>query len=165
MLERDYGWNGILVEPTRCWHDALKRNRRSVICHDFIEDQSGKTFIFNEAPEPEFSGAQQFIKRDQNAGRRSGGLQYEIKTISLDDLLRLNRAPKNIAFLSIDVEGSKLDILSLFPFSKYTIRAICCELNFTAQMDKIYALLSSQGYSRKYESLSGNDDWYFLNQT
>ena len=31
LLERNYGWNGILVEPARCWHEKLRNNRNSVI--------------------------------------------------------------------------------------------------------------------------------------
>ena len=164
LLERDYGWNGILVEPARCWHEKLRNNRNSVIAYDFIGAQSGETILFNEAPEAEFSGAHQLVKLDHNSNRRIGGFQYEIKTLSLKDLLERNQAPKNIDFLSIDVEGGELDILSHFPFNKHTIRAICCEHNFTSQRDKIYGLLLNKGYLRKYESLSGNDDWYFLNQ-
>jgi len=162
QLEKNYGWQGILVEPARCWHDALKRNRSSIICHDFIEAQSGKTILFNEAPEPEFSGAHQLLNQDYHANRRFGGLQYELNTLSLNDLLLLNRAPRNIDFLSIDVEGGEFDILSHFSFDQFCIRAICCEHNFTIQREKIYALLSEKGYERKYENLSGNDDWYFM---
>src|SRR5688572_29398394 len=31
LLESEFGWNGILAEPARCWHEALGRNRRAHI--------------------------------------------------------------------------------------------------------------------------------------
>ena len=31
LLERSYGWNGILAEPAKCWHKDLRTNRNCVI--------------------------------------------------------------------------------------------------------------------------------------
>lgn len=161
LLEKKYGWNGILVEPGRCWHKALSKNRRCAISHAFIAGQSGNTVCFNETPEPEYSGAQQLADQDHNADRRRGGRQYDVPTLSPGDLLRQHQAPTQIDFLSIDVEGGEFDILSHFPFDRHNVGAICCEHNFTAQRKSIHSLLSDHGYIRKYENFSDYDDWYF----
>ena len=162
LLEKEYGWTGILVEPGRSWWDKLKTNRKSIIAHDFIAAQSGGRVIFNEAPQAEFSGARNLICQDHHAEKRGGGREYTVPTLSLEDLLQLRQAPREIDFLSIDVEGGEYEILANFAFERYRIQAIFCEHNYTPQRSKIQELLAQKGYVRRYETFSQFDDWYFL---
>lgn len=78
----------------------------------------------------------------------------------MNDLLIKHKAPKYIDYLSIDVEGSEYEILNAFDFNLYSIGVITVEHNFSAQREKIFTLLTSKGYKRKYENLSYWDDWY-----
>ena len=78
------------------------------------------------------------------------------------DLLRKYDAPYRIDYLSIDTEGSEYEILKAFDFNAYRISIITCEHNFTDDRQKIYDLLTSQGYKRRYQDLSSVDDWYVL---
>ena len=77
------------------------------------------------------------------------------------DLLIENSAPEYIDYLSIDTEGSELRILKAFDFSKYTFGVITVEHNYTSDRELIYKLLSSAGYTRRFEAVSKWDDWYF----
>src|SRR5262245_31004510 len=43
ILERDFGWKGILSEPARGWHNALKANRKSVIDTRCVWSETGRT--------------------------------------------------------------------------------------------------------------------------
>ncbi|MBT8545252.1 FkbM family methyltransferase [Polynucleobacter paneuropaeus] len=83
-----------------------------------------------------------------------------MKTISLADLLIKHNAPKVIDYLSIDTEGSEYEILSHFDFESHQINIITIEHNYTEMREKIYNLLVSKGYKRKYLGLSKWDDWY-----
>jgi hypothetical protein len=76
------------------------------------------------------------------------------------DLLKQHNAPTHIDFLSIDTEGSELEILSTFDFSQYTFGGICIEHNFTSNRSKIKRLLDSKGYLQVYPELSEYDDWF-----
>ena len=85
---------------------------------------------------------------------------YSVETVSLNDLLSQNGAPKRIDFLSLDTEGSELEILETFDFDTWDVRLIVVEHNFTEARQKIYDLLTSKGYERRLETLSDVDDFY-----
>lgn len=161
LLEKEFGWNGILVEPARCWQKELKENRGCEIDHRCVWSASNQKLVFNEAPGKNLSTIDQFSAGDLHENRRKGGKLYEVETISLLELLEEYRAPREIDYLSIDTEGSEYEILSSFDFDKYNIRAITCEHNYSPIRKEIYELLTAKGYERKYENLSEMDDWYF----
>ena len=95
---------------------------------------------------------------DGKVSAKKNALSYMI------DLLKKNDAPEIIDYLSIDTEGSELDILKQF-FSentKYKIRCITVEHNnHIIQRFKIKELLEEQGYTRKYMELSRWDDYFY----
>ena len=75
-------------------------------------------------------------------------------------LLIQNCAPSFIDYLSIDTEGSEFDILSTVDFNKFSFGIITVEHNFSANREKIYRLLTENGYRREFEVISNFDDWY-----
>lgn len=160
LLEKEFGWNGILAEPAICWHDDLVKNRTASICTKCVWRNSGELLTFNMVSDAELSTIAEFNNRDNHSKSRSNGSCYQVETISLLDLLMLNNAPENIDYLSIDTEGSEFEILMAFDFDKYDIKIITCEHNYTDDRDKIYKLLSGHGYTRLFEGLSKWDDWY-----
>jgi FkbM family methyltransferase len=160
MLEQQFGWTGILAEPARCWHRALRTNRSCTIETACVWRDSGATLEFNEVEEKELSTVNSYSSSDLHALSRKEGKRYEVKTISLLDLLDKHAAPKSIDYLSIDTEGSEYDILSSFDFSRYRFRVITCEHNFSPQREQIFSLLTQQGFIRKFEQYSQFDDWY-----
>ncbi len=160
MLEQDYGWTGILAEPARCWHEAIAKNRKSPVETKCVWSKTGATVTFNETDVAELSTISAYSELDGHVAGRKDGKTYEVETISLNDLLEKYHAPEVIDFLSIDTEGSEYDILSNLDFGKYQFRVISCEHNYTPMRDKIFDLLSSHGYQRKFEIFSRWDDWY-----
>jgi FkbM family methyltransferase len=163
LLETKFGWTGILAEPARVWHDALKANRSG--CHvdfDCVWSKTGDVLEFNEVNAAELSTIDTFSSVDEHATTRTSGTKYPVNTISLLDLLRKYDAPKVIDYLSIDTEGSEFEILNAFDFDAYQFRIITCEHNYTPMREKIYDLLTSKGYTRKFPNLSRFDDWYVL---
>jgi FkbM family methyltransferase len=160
LLEKCFHWNGILAEPARTWHTALRANRACWIETACVWKETGSTLTFNEAPEPELSTIESFSNNDHHDAARRGGRSYAVPTISLQDLLARYDAPNVIDYLSLDTEGSEFEILQAFDFDTYAFRTITCEHNFTANRNLIHALLTAKGYVRVFENLSRWDDWY-----
>lgn len=160
LLEKKYGWSGILVEPATRWHSDLRKNRTCNIETDCVWRESGATLTFNEVELGELSTIDSYNPSDNHRKARKSGNRFSVHTISLTDLLSKYNAPREIDFLSIDTEGSEYDILSCFDWSKYRFKVITVEHNYTPQREKIFSLLTSNGYVKKLEKLSRFDDWY-----
>ena len=160
LLEKSYGWQGILAEPAVSWHADLSRNRDCHIEKDCVWRASGETLVFNETDIRELSTIDAFSDSDMHGEARKSGKSYQVPTISLNDLLAKYEAPRKIDYLSIDTEGSEYEILQGFDFDQYEISIITCEHNYTPMRDRIHDLLSAKGYARKHENLSSFDDWY-----
>lgn len=163
LLETKFNWTGILVEPAKIWHKELRRNRPLATIEELcVWEESNQNIPFRETDIPELSTVDLLEIDDEHSHERVSGDVYFVNSISLNDLLLKSNAPYFIDYLSIDTEGSEYTILKNFDFQKYSIKVITCEHNFTENREKVYALLTSNGYTRKFPSLSGFDDWYVL---
>lgn len=158
ILEKEFGWRGILSEPARCWHNDLRQNRSALIDTRCVWNTSGEVIEFHEDEAATLSTIQIFAEVDFHS--RSTFKTYPVETISLVDLLEQHNAPKNIDYLSIDTEGSEYDILNSFDFDKYNIKIITCEHNWSSNQSKIRELLFSKGYDIKHQNLTNCDDWF-----
>ena len=160
LLEKTYGWQGALAEPARSWHEALRTNRNCYITGKCVYRTDGERITFRETDIRELSTLEELKDMDFHAPARDSGAQYEVETITLVNLLREARAPKQIDYLSIDVEGAEIDILRTFNFDDFEIKLITIEHNFGPQRDEILSVLEGFGYRRKFAQLSMFDDWY-----
>lgn len=165
LLEKEFGWSGLLAEPARLWHADLAKNRSARIDQRCVWKKSNESLVFNETSFAELSTLDQYSASDMHAQARAGGKRYSVNTITLMDLFEEHGTPREIDYLSIDTEGSEFEILEVFDFNKYDIRVITCEHNFTPMRDKIHDLLRRNGFVRKYEKLSQFDDWYVKQQS
>jgi FkbM family methyltransferase len=155
LMEKKYDWTGILVEPGITWQDELRSNRSSIIVTKAIWSISDHSLEFSQAARPELSGISDVISKHVTVESK-----YFVKTLSLNDLLDLNAAPKIIEYLSIDVEGGELEILKNFDFNLYKFNFISVEHNYRSDRAEVAKLLERVGYVRYLENISGFDDWY-----
>jgi len=160
LLDKEYGWTGILAEPAQGWQAGLRANRQCAIDRRCVWTRTGEQLEFNETALLDLSTLQRFSETDGHAQARRNGKTYTVETISLNDLLAVHGAPRRIDYLSIDTEGSEYDILEAFDFSQYDIGVLTVEHNYTGQRDKLYRLLTCHGFTRVHETLSRWDDWY-----
>lgn len=164
FLEKELNWKGALAEPNPSWHEALFKNRPNArISTDCIFTETGKKLKFIDAGDlSTISGLQ---PKDEHAAKRAEGKEIEVTTISLIDFLDQGEE-RTIEYLSIDTEGSEYGILNAFfsdPASKeYKIEKISVEHNYLPIRDKLYQLLTANGYKRVFEPVSRWDDFYIL---
>lgn len=160
LLEKKFGWNGILAEPSQSWQSLLRANRNVAIESKCVWSESNLFLTFNETSIGELSTLDEFSSIDMHSNLRLIGKKYEVETISLEDLLVRNNAPAFIDFLSIDTEGSEFEIIQSFNFDRYSFGFICCEHNYTQNRELTFHKLTSEGYVRIFQEFSKFDDWY-----
>jgi FkbM family methyltransferase len=172
LLEKHFGWKGILAEPARCFHHSLAANRSCIIDHRCVYNQTGLEVDFLEVDQdssgplyitPELSGIARYADNGDWASpiRSDHSTSYPVETVTLQDLLAQHNAPYEIGYLSIDTEGSELDILQAFDFKSHRIHVITVEHNYQDDIRSgLYRLLACNGFKRVCEDISGWDDWY-----
>ena len=160
LLETQKGWTGIVAEPNPMWHQSLVSNRNCHVETMCVSSKSGELvdFLTTNDTDPELSGIARFSEGDHFAETRRKGVSIKVSTISLDDLLGKYGAPDVIDYISIDTEGSELDILENFSISR-RFRLLSVESN-VANAKKIDDLLSKHGYQKVFSHFSQWDGWY-----
>ncbi|WP_337267337.1 FkbM family methyltransferase [Oryzifoliimicrobium ureilyticus] len=160
LLETKFGWRGILAEPNPLWHADLIHNRRTHIEHKCVSSKTGDvvSFITTNDTDPELSGIASSSEGDHFAETRRAGQRIELETISLDDMLDKYDAPAAIDYMSVDTEGSELDILSAYSF-RHKFKLMSVENN-PKNETAIDNLLASKGYLRVFRQFSQWDSWY-----
>lgn len=162
LLEKEFGWQGIVAEPAKIWHERLRHNRSCQIDFDCVWSETGAELRFNEVAAAGLSTIAAFNACDGHKKARRDGTEYSVTTVTLQDMLTRHNAPFEIDYLSIDTEGSEYDILRSFDFAAHRISIITVEHNYTPNRQKIHHLLTTKGYEQKYKRQSKWDDWYVL---
>jgi FkbM family methyltransferase len=158
LLERRYGWTGLLIEPTSAF-SALQRNRPGCICdNSALASEEGMITmveIFDRGQAAISPAAKDNLllsrttkdTRNVDLGMMNSywGMakkQYLVKARPLADLLKAHRAPARIDYLSLDVEGFEFEILRRFPFDEYEFGCLTVE----RPAPELQSLLTSKGY-------------------
>jgi FkbM family methyltransferase len=163
VLERQFGWRGILAEPNPLMSKVLGENRVASIDTRCVWRTSGELVELFVTPDPEFSTLVGLQQSDQHAAtERMTGETHKVRTVSLADLLQEHDAPLVIDYMSVDTEGSEYEILSAFPFGSRTIRLVSIEHNHRPIELDLDRLMTTHGYERRFPQLSGWDAWYRL---
>ena len=160
LLEKNFEWSGLAVEPARVWAESLTRNRNCKLDFRAVARFSGESLLFSETHDPMYSTFTSLKTKDSLGELRLGATEYLVPAISLGDLLQEQGAPEEIDYLSIDTEGSDYDILRGVNFEKYFIKFISIEHNNTDDEMLIDELLLSFGFERVLERFSLFDAWY-----
>ena len=160
LLETKYNWKGICVEPIPDKFKLLCKNRPNSLCSNkAVFNKSNLHVVFDISHHDTLlSGISAYIDchaKTVNANKT----QIIVQTISFDDLLEEFNAPQFIDYLSLDTEGSELEILKSVNLKKYTFGIIDVEHNYIQPIrTQIRELLTSNGY--EYIKENEFDDSY-----
>lgn len=166
LLAKSYNWSGIIAEPNPIWHEKLSENRNesgTIISHECVYTESGKTLDFLAVEDADLSTIQGYGKDDEHSSKREKGSVIQVNTITLLDLLKNNKAPSNIDYISVDTEGSEYEILKTFfdANKEYNVKAFTVEHNFNVDFRvNLFKLMRDNGYTRRFVEFSRWDDFY-----
>ena len=165
FFEMIRGWSGVLIEPSPTFYEMAASFRKATCLQVALADCEGEA-EFMEVQEgfSQMSGLtasyDKKLREQVESNPRHKGELIKVKTKTLAQILDQNFL-KDIDYISLDVEGGEMSVLSAFPFDKYNITAWTIENN-TADTD-VPALMGEKGYSR-IEAL-GVDDLYLKSAT
>ena len=146
------GWTGILIEPQPDLAGDLCRARSAkvfaVACSS--PQNAGRRMRLHVA------GPLSALDRDRMAPGAQPQWTIEVPARTLDDILIEARAPVGFDFLSIDVEGHELEVLSGFDLARWRPRLILLEDHVGNLMK--HRFLRAAGYRlvRRFD----NNGWY-----
>lgn len=160
LLETEFKWTGLLAEPARVWHASLLNNRDCKVDLRCVWKESGEKIEFLETLSPELSTVKSRSASDRHIRSEESSTRYEVDTITLNDLLNEHDIQPGFDYLSIDTEGSEIDVLCAFDIKRYRPSVLTIEHNHRASERVIERLLTQHGYKRVFRELSCWDAWY-----
>ncbi len=142
LLEKELGWTGILVEPTKAF-ERLVVNRPNCICinkcissdyrtvtlfeiHDKgqagISDKASSNTLLTQVSDIPIEELDKFNSKWGEAKEA-----YVVDAVPLASILDEAQAPSHIDYFSLDVEGHEEAILIDFPFKQYSFGCLGIE--------------------------------------
>lgn len=166
LLEKNFGWTGILAEPNKSYFNRIVENRNVIIDTRAVWSKTGELVEFAEVSAGGLSGIYSSFRENNNSfnKRESLGLKkYPVKTISLNDLLDEHNAPLDFDLLCIDTEGSEFEIIENFDLIKYRPKVICIEFDGTQYDTKNFEnILLAYGYKSVGDELKDERNLWFV---
>lgn len=137
FFEKELGWQGICFEPLPHLFSSLQCCRDSVCINACVAAQTGTvTFLHLDSVDEQLSGMcstydQRMLNVVLNDLKVYGGTcrVLQMPSVRLDDVLAAHGIT-HVDFLSLDTEGSELEILKTIDFSAITIDVMTIENNF-----------------------------------
>lgn len=159
LLEKELGWTGLLIEPNRSMHSLITASRIAQLDTAAAAAKSGMLLEFEEVKDAgEFSRLVGSRGHDITENRIE---RYNVTTTTLNEAFEKAGIPNKVDFMSIDTEGSEIDVISGLDLEKYRFAALAIEHNYDQpKLDAIRNLLLPQGYRQVFAQVSGFDAWF-----
>jgi FkbM family methyltransferase len=162
FLETDHGWNGALVEPNPILFAKLAASRRATCLERAVHREGGQLLSFVASQEigtlAEYAESDGYAEHRRQAISENGLITVE--TITFDEMDAADGHPgSGFDYVSLDTEGSELDILRTIDLARHRIALFTIEHNFAEpRREQMYTLLAEADYRRLNV---GFDDWYW----
>jgi len=153
------GWRCLIVEPMPDFCQKIKSVRNCEVVEIAASDKAGEVEFYVASGVETLSTIQ---KDDEHFDRIKSLSDDDIKKITvktarLDDIL-LEYGMTEIDFLTIDVEGHEMSVLSGMSFDRIRPKIVIIEDNSIGADTKVKKLMKSVGYTRFKKT--GCNDWY-----
>jgi FkbM family methyltransferase len=172
VLEEEFGWTGICVEPNEVFFEQLVRNRPASICANVcLAGHAGKvSYVEGTAAtvNPYLGGITANLERIKHGGGEvvRKGKRVERQAMTLEELLVRHAAPSTIDYAAFDIEGSEFEVLEGFPFERYIFLALSLECDGSI-WEPVSRLLGSNGYREVSNPFNQGQPWerYWLHRS
>lgn len=156
-LERYFNWNGILIEPNPRYWNSLG-TRKSIVCKKAIAKEVGTTKFFDAGL---YGGVSATIAEAHSEIVKQSNL-IDVETDTLINIFTELNAPKEINFISIDVEGGEIPIVEqLIALKEYSFTCGCIEHgNRKHDKTKIIEMLTDVGNRIMWPENSSQDIFF-----
>ena len=152
LLEKRFGWTGVLIDPIPSHYESMKLNRKCKCIHAAVTAENESFVNILESPASNLS---------KLADKKSLlNKIHKVQAFTLTEILDEYFPAKSLDFLSIDTEGNDLDILESINFNNYMINAICVEHNNRIGSEKIINHMKNSSYDLTWSEYSKNDYWF-----
>lgn len=172
MLEMQYGWRGVLVEPIKEAFDRMVGARpRSVCVNGAVSAKEGPLRLTYSAADGGMLSGTEYDPRhrarlEEESLRQQASIEVRlVPAIHPNDVLKAaavlaetGPSVKAIDFLSIDTEGTELDILKAIDWKTYRPKLLCIENHFQERHQADF--LHTVGYRRTGRTLGHSNDFY-----
>jgi FkbM family methyltransferase len=161
-LERDHGWSGVLVEPNPVLFEQLASARSAACLEKAVHRDGGQKLSFIASQEigtlADYAETDAYAEHRRKAISENGLITVE--TVTFDDMDAADgRGGSGFDYVSLDTEGSELDILRSIDLARHAVALFTVEHNFIEpRREQMCALLAEVGYRRLNV---GFDDWYW----
>jgi FkbM family methyltransferase len=174
-FENKKGWRGVLIEPSphlflSCCHFRAKKGN-SIYCNacvpfDYKEKYVDIDYANLMSTSTSLSSDIDDIEAFHKSGKKdlkgfAKTLRFGAEARTLTSILDASKSPLIIDFLSLDVEGAELAVLSGIDFGKYKFKFILVECR---DIFRLKAFLGENQYSF-IEQLSNHDYLFAHNST
>ncbi len=162
FLEADHGWSGVLVEPNPILFARLAASRKAACLERAVHREGGQFLSF--VPSQEIGTLAEYAESDGYAEHRRQAISENglitVETVTFDQMDQADgQAGSGFDYVSLDTEGSELDILRTIDLSRHAIALFTIEHNFVEpRRETMRTLLAEAGYQRLNV---GFDDWYW----
>jgi FkbM family methyltransferase len=146
------GWRGVLIEPQPALAARLRDTRKAevfaVACSS--PENAGRELSLYVA------GPMLALDRDRMAPGATPQATMSVPVRTLDDVLTEAGAPRPLDFLSVDVEGHEIEVLSGFDFARWRPRLILLEDHVANLVKHRFLRRARYGLVRRTDS----NGWY-----
>ena len=150
FIEKYLNWEGLLIDGNPLFAKKLRAERKNKVLEEIVYSENNKEVKFR-IDNGELGGivGDEF---DNNKKFRSDELAnakiITVKTKTLNQILIENNAPKEMDYLSLDIEGGEYEALKNFDFKQYKWKFLTIERP-NLELD---LLLDKNGYIQVFHS-------------
>ena len=152
------GWSGVCIEAHPDYISPLRRNRpNAVVVHAAVGDEDKETVSFYANSRGSFSTLDPSLENEfRKYGKYFTGWEIkQVRLCTLNTILSQAHAPVPIDIVSVDIEGTEINVLQGFDIDKYRPRVLVIEALDNLRERELDVHMTRTGYIRA-RKLSSN---------